>query len=168
MKKVFFLIICLVIGILVYQKNNEIIIPSDAIRVRIIANSNNIRDLYEKKKLKEEIINDLYNLVKDSNSSMEASKNIKNSLKMIENIVSKKTDDFKISFGLNYFPKKTYKGVIYPEGEYNSLVITLGNGLGDNWWCVLYPPLCMLEDNNNTSDTEYRLFVSGNSINDML
>ena len=160
MKKVFFLIICLVIGILVYQKNNEIIIPSDAIRVRIIANSNNIRDLYEKKKLKEEIINDLYNLVKDSNSSMEASKNIKNSLKMIENIVSKKTDDFKISFGLNYFPKKTYKGVIYPEGEYNSLVITLGNGLGDNWWCVLYPPLCMLEDNNNTSDTEYRLFVS--------
>ena len=98
MKKVFFLIICLVIGILVYQKNNEIIIPSDAIRVRIIANSNNIRDLYEKKKLKEESINDLYNLVKDSNSSMEASKNIKNSLKMIENIVSKKTDDFKISF----------------------------------------------------------------------
>ena len=63
LKKAIFLSISILIGILVYKKNNEIIIPGDAIRMRIIANSNNINDLYEKKKLKEEIENDIYNLV---------------------------------------------------------------------------------------------------------
>ena len=33
----------------------------------------------------------------------------------------------------------------YPEGNYESLVITLGEGIGENWWCVLFPPLCLLE-----------------------
>ena len=159
MKKIMFLGISVLIGILVYQKNDEIIIPSDAIRVRIIANSNNIEDLYAKKKLKNEIKNDLYNMVKNANSSREASDKIENNLDKIESIVSSKTEDYKINYGMNYFPKKTYKGVLYPEGKYNSLVITLGKGLGDNWWCVLYPPLCMMEDNPDTGDTEYRSFV---------
>lgn len=160
MKKIMFLVISVVIGILVYQKEEEIIIPSDAIRVRIIANSNNISDLYEKKKIKEEIKDDLYNLVKDSNSSNEASESIKSNLNKIDKIISNKTSDYSISYGNNYFPRKTYKGVIYPEGEYESLVITLGKGLGENWWCVLYPPICLLEDNENTTNVEYRFIVS--------
>ena len=160
MKKVIVIGICLVIGILVYCKNDEIIIPSDAIRVRIIANSNSIKDLYEKRKLKEEIKDDLYNLVKEANSSNEASGIINKNLDNIRNIISNKVTNFDINYGVNYFPRKTYKGVIYPEGEYESLVITLGNGWGDNWWCVLYPPICMVEDNDSTSDVEYRLFIS--------
>ncbi len=160
MKKIIFLTISIVIGILVYQKNDEIIIPSDSIRVRIIANSNNISDLYEKKKLKEEIKNDLYNLVKDVRNSDEANRSIENNLNKIKDLVSSKTNDSIINYGMNYFPKKSYKGVLYNEGKYQSLVITLGKGLGENWWCVLYPPLCMIEDNPDTEDIEYRLFVS--------
>ena len=160
MKKVLFIIISIFIGMLVYQKNNEIVIPTDAIRVRIIANSNSINDLYEKKELKEEIKNDLYNLVNMANSSYEAGNIINNNLDLINKLVSSKTKDYKLEYGLNYFPKKIYKGVIYPEGNYNSVVITLGKGLGDNWWCVLYPPICLLEDNDNTSNVEYRLLVS--------
>ena len=60
MKKIIVILISLVIGLLVYNKNDEIIIPSDAIRIRIIANSNSIKDLYEKKKLKDDIKDDLY------------------------------------------------------------------------------------------------------------
>ncbi len=159
LKKIIVIVISLVIGILVYNKSNEIIIPSEAIRVRIIANSNSIKDLYEKNKLKEEIKGDLFNIVSKANSSKEASNIISNNMDNIENMISDKTDDYKIDYGLNYFPKKTYKGVIYPEGEYQSLVITLGSGLGDNWWCVLYPPLCMIEEDNNTSDVEYRFLI---------
>ena len=159
-KKVIFLIISVFIGVLVSKKSDEIIIPNDAIRVRIIANSNNINDLYTKVKMKEEIKNDLYNLVKDAHSSDEASFSIRNNLTNIKKIVREKTNDFKVSYGSNYFPKKVYKGVVYPEGNYDSLVITLGKGLGDNWWCVLYPPLCMIDDNLNTSDVEYRFLVS--------
>ena len=159
MKKIVFLLISVVIGILVYQKNDEIIIPSDSIRVRIIANSNNIEDLYKKKKIKEEIKKDLYDLVKDVSNSEEAGKSIENNLDKINNLVSSKTNDFNITYGMNYFPKKTYKGVLYNAGNYNSLVITLGKGLGENWWCVLYPPLCMIDDNETTTDVEYRSFV---------
>lgn len=159
MKKIIFIMISVVIGILVYQKNDEIIIPSDAIRVRIIANSNSIKDLYEKQRLKEDIKEDLYNFISSSKSSMEADNIISNNLDNIFDIVSKKTNDFDIDYGLNYFPEKIYKGVLYPEGEYKSLVITLGSGLGDNWWCVLYPPICMIDDNETTGDIEYRSLV---------
>ena len=160
MKKLVFIVIAVIISILIYQKDDEIIIPSDAIRVRIIANSNSIEDLYQKKKLKDEIKNDLYDIVKEANSSYEATEKITNNLGKISKLISQKTSDFKINYGLNYFPSKTYKGVFYPKGNYNSLVITLGSGLGDNWWCVLYPPLCMIEDNDTVNDVEYRLLVS--------
>ena len=53
---------------------------------------------------------------------------------------------------------KDYVGVKYPEGEYESLVITLGEGKGDNWWCVLFPPLCLVEAEEHT-DVEYKFFV---------
>lgn len=159
MKKVIAMLVSVVIGILVYNKNEEIIIPSDAIRIRIIANSNNIKDLYEKKKVKEEIKDDIYNLVINAKSNIEADSIIKDKIDYIRNIVSKKTNDFTINYGINHFPNKKYKGVLYPEGDYKSLVISLGSGQGDNWWCVLYPPLCLIDD-KETSDVEYRLFVS--------
>ena len=63
-----------------------------------------------------------------------------------------------INFGLNYFPKKVYKGVTYEQGDYESLVITIGSGQGDNWWCVLFPPLCLLEAEENT-EVEYKFKV---------
>ena len=159
MKKIVFIIVSIIIGLLVYQKNDEIIIPDDAIRVRIIANSNSINDLYQKKQLKEAIKKDLYDLIKNKKSSKEASDYINNNIDKINNIVSQKISNYKINYGLNYFPSKSYKGVIYPSGYYNSLVITLGKGLGDNWWCVLYPPLCMIEDNETLDNVQYRLLA---------
>jgi len=45
--------------------------------------------------------------------------------------------------GIFPFPEKTYRGVVYPAGPYRALRVTLGQGQGRNWWCVLYPPLCL-------------------------
>ena len=82
-------------------------------------------------------------------------KNINNTLKK-EN--SQTT--FRINYGMNYFPEKEYKNVIYKEGNYESLVVTLGDGLGENFWCVLFPPLCLLEgEEENTKDVEYHILV---------
>ena len=68
--------------------------------------------------------------------------------------------DYKINYGYNYFPKKKYKSVTYKEGMYESLVITLGTGEGDNWWCVLFPPLCLVEaDESTVGDAEYTFFI---------
>ena len=82
------LLICCVIGIMIKNKNEEIMIPSDAIRIRIIANSNSISDLYEKKKLKEEIENDIYNIIGNARSVNEARFSIKNNMDKITYITS--------------------------------------------------------------------------------
>ena len=66
--------------------------------------------------------------------------------------------DFKINYGTNYFPEKIYKGVKYEAGEYESMVVKIGSGSGDNYWCVLFPPLCLMEA-EETDDVEYKFFI---------
>jgi len=72
----------------------------------------------------------------------------------------KYTKNNKVYFSKKYFPEKEYQGVKYPSGEYNSLVVTLGNGIGNNWWCVMFPPLCLLEaKEEETEDINYSFYV---------
>ena len=69
-------------------------------------------------------------------------------------------EEYTIDYGNHYFPEKVYKGVKYPEGEYESLVVTLGDGLGENFWCVLFPPLCLLEaEESDKDEVEYKSFI---------
>ena len=68
--------------------------------------------------------------------------------------------DYEINYGVNYFPEKEYKGITYEEGNYESIVIKLGEGTGENFWCVLFPPLCLLEvEEKNNDDIEYTSFI---------
>ena len=66
---------------------------------------------------------------------------------------------YNVSFGSHYFPEKQYKGVTYDAGMYESLLITLGKGEGNNWWCVLFPPLCLIEAEEST-EVEYKSFIA--------
>lgn len=166
MKKV--LIITAIIIIFLVSAKSEakeiIIIPDKSLRFRVIANSNNINDFIIKNEVKKEVEQELIFLLKDAKDIDETKNIIKENLstikEKIKSTIGEKNIDFNINFGFNYFPKKIFKGVIYNEGEYESLIITLGKGKGENWWCVLFPPLCLLEENPNTSDVEYQLYVS--------
>ena len=139
-------------------------IPNENIRIRIIANSDSEYDQQIKNEVKEEIQKDFYNLLKDTKGVEEARKVINNNLTSIDNKVfnilesNNYPTNYKINYGLNYFPSKEYKGTVYEEGYYESLVITLGEGKGSNWWCVLFPPLCLLEAEENDT-VEYTSFV---------
>ncbi len=159
-KTIILIIIAVIIIILVNNKQDNIMIPKESIRIRIISNSNEEIDVKEKVKVKKNVEKELYSLLKSANSIDEAKSLINSNLDKL-NIIIDNTTTLKhdISFGYNYFPKKIYKGIVYDEGLYDSLVITLGSGNGDNWWCVLFPPLCLLEDNDNTKDVEYKFFV---------
>ena len=57
--------------------------------------------------------------------------------------------DYKVNYGMNYFPIKKYDGATYKEGNYESLVVSIGEAKGNNYWCILYPPLCMIDDNKS-------------------
>ncbi len=158
MKNILFILlfIFLLVGISNVVTENELI-PEDAIRIRVIAASDKKEDQELKFKIKNEVEKYLYEQLSNVDNINDAHIVIKNSLVNIDKIVKKYTDDFNINYGLNYFPEKEFKGIKYKDGEYQSLVITLGNGLGNNWWCVLFPPLCMIEE--DTTDVEYRSFI---------
>ena len=147
-------------------KEEENLIPDEAIRFRVVANSNTVYDQNIKIQVRNTVQNEIFKLIKDSKSLDETRKILVEHQKELHDVTSNKLKelnydkDFKIHYGLNHFPKKKYKGVTYKEGEYESLVVTLGSGEGDNFWCVLFPPLCLLEaDESNSSDVEYNFFV---------
>jgi len=159
-KTIILIILAFIIILLVKDKSENLIIPKESIRIRIISNSNSTYDIEEKMKIKKEVENELYSLLKSTKSVEEAREIINNNLDNLNILVEDVTDkSFDIKFGNNYFPKKVYKGTIYEEGIYESLVISLGESKGDNWWCVLFPPLCLLEGNEETEDVEYKFFV---------
>lgn len=160
MKKIIFGLFALIILCLIFKKEDFVIIPNESIRIRVISNSNDIDDLYQKGKVKSDIEDYLYNLLGNINNINDARNIIKDSINNVDNIIKNYgIDEYKINYGMNYFPKKTYKGVLYQEGEYESIEVRLGKGIGDNYWCVLFPPLCLINENENTDDVTYQLYV---------
>lgn len=163
MKKI--IIIMSIIGMIlvINNKKDELIIPNEAIRFRIIANSNSKIDQENKLKVRNALEEEMFNDIENVKTKSEAKSVIKDNIKNYQNIIETTLDNkinYDINYGLNYFPEKEYKGVKYNEGYYESLVISLGDAKGDNWWCVLFPPLCLLEaEDNNTEEVEYRSFI---------
>ena len=164
MKKIV-IILAIFVTILSLNKEEKVIIPKEAIRFRVIANSNNSDDQTLKKKVVNNLNGEIRKLTVLDTPLEKSRDNIKTKIPEFSEIVSdtleKNQSDqtFTIDYGMNYFPEKEYKGVVYEEGEYESLVITLGNGMGENFWCVLFPPLCLLDEEQQSQDVEYTSFV---------
>lgn len=165
MKKIL-IILSIVVLALTITKKETVIIPKNSIRFRVIANSNSEEDQTVKKQLVNNLsteINKINSASKDISSSRKIiQSNLHNFNKIITDSIKDESykDNYNISYGINHFPEKEYKGVIYEEGDYESLVITLGDGLGDNFWCVLFPPLCLLEaEETDKDEVEYTSFI---------
>ncbi len=145
---------------------NEIIIPDEAIRFRVVANSNTIYDQNIKIQLKNVIQNKIFEILNGSDNIEDSRKKIKDNIDEIDVLVKDTLNklnydkEYDINYGYNYFPEKEYKKIKYKEGKYESLVIKLGDGKGDNWWCVLFPPLCLVEsEESDVSDAQYSIFI---------
>lgn len=164
MKKALLILAVVIGGLVIYEdkEKTQIVIPTQSIRFRVIANSNEEIDMTEKQNLKDYMEDVVYELIKDTTTKDEANEKIIDNFDFLNSKVNDylENDNYSLDYGINYFPRKIYKGVIYEEGMYDSLVITLGNGKGNNWWCVLFPPLCLLDENTTTGDVEYQLFIS--------
>lgn len=165
MKKVI-IILTLITVFLLYKevKEEEIIIPDTAIRLRVIPNSNSIGDQNIKSKVKDYLEKNTYELLRNEKNIETARKLIKENIPVLEENIDKMFNennyniDYQINYGYNYFPKKEYRGVNYEEGYYESIVISIGEAKGDNWWCVLFPNLCLI-DIENKEDNEYKSWV---------
>lgn len=165
MKKII-IILTLITTILIYKEvtNTEVVIPDSAIRLRVIPNSNSSLDQNIKNKVKTYLEKSTYTLIKDTDTRETAITKIEGNIPIIEENVQRIFDennytmDFTINYGLNYFPEKEYRGLKYEEGYYNSLVISIGKAQGDNWWCVLFPNLCLV-DLEAKDDIQYKSWI---------
>ncbi len=167
MKKIIIILLAVLSIVMVYNnfnKSENVKIPDSAIRFRVLANSNSPRDQKIKEDVRDKMQKELYTLLENSKSIKEARGLISDNMHNFNNILSKEMEDkdysYTIDYGMHEFPEKTYKGITYEAGEYESLLVTLGEGKGDNWWCVLFPPLCLMEaEETNTDEVEYKSFI---------
>ena len=166
MKKLLIVISIILIFTLVTQNVNaeDVMIPNEAIRLRILANSNSVYDQEVKMDVAMKVQDEIYKILKNEDSIDGAKTTLEENIPKLESIVERifkeksYMNTFKVEYGYHYFPEKEYKGVKYDAGEYESLLITLGEGKGDNWWCVLFPPLCLVEA-EESSEVEYKFFI---------
>ena len=161
MKKII-LIICIIFTISIIG-TEEYDLTKDAIRFRVIANSNTSKDIL----MKELVVKKLSNILFKSSDSKENKKeeiisNISTIHTEIDSLFKTNNYDktYNISYGYNKFPEKEYNGTKYKEGYYESLVIEIGEAKGNNYWCILYPPLCMIdEEQTNNEKIEYKFKI---------
>ncbi|HDR7795508.1 TPA: stage II sporulation protein R [Bacillus luti] len=134
------------------------VIPKEAVRLRILANSDSEKDQALKRKVRDEVKAQIDGWVADLTSFEEARKVIQSHIPEIEKTVANtlkregSKESFQVKFSKNVkFPTKVYGNFIYPAGEYEAVLITIGEGEGANWWCVLFPPMCFLDFSSGTA-----------------
>lgn len=120
-------------------------ISSDLVRLHVIAVSDDEHEQDIKLKVRDAVLNYLKPVLKDAENSKEAKKIISDHLNGIAGAAAKASEGrgVKVSLDWEHYPTKSYEGFTLPAGNYESLKIVLGEGQGHNWWCIVFPPLCL-------------------------
>lgn len=136
-------------------------VSKDVVRIHIRGNSNLEVDQEVKLKVRDEIINYITPIISECDNSGEVKLVLENNLSNIEivadEVLSVNGFDYKSSASLNYeyFPTREYDNKVFPADYYDALIINLGSGEGNNWWCVAYPPLCFVGEVDG-GDVKYK------------
>lgn len=147
-------------GSLELEELNYNDIKDKLIRFHVIANSDSDEDQNLKLKVRDAVIDYLQPKLEFSNSIEESESIIKSEYKELENIskniILENGYKYDVSVGIDYstFPTKQYSNVVLPAGEYKALRIIIGEGKGKNWWCVMFPPLCFVDEQSSIIDTD--------------
>ncbi|TLS50643.1 stage II sporulation protein R [Paenibacillus antri] len=133
------------------QAISDSTIPAESIRLRILADSDAPADQALKRRVRDAVIASMNEWATGPQTIEEARETIRERLPEIERLTADMAAEAgfaysaKAELGLVPFPTKVYDGKLYPAGDYEALRITIGRGLGQNWWCVLFPPLCFVD-----------------------
>lgn len=127
-------------------------IAGEVFRLHVIANSDTEKDQELKLKVKTRIVEYLKEILGEDAGLEETKEAVLTHLTEIEqeaeNIIEEQGFDYPVEVVVEktYFPEKTYGDCTFPAGEYEALKVKIGSAKGQNWWCVLYPSLCFLDD----------------------
>jgi len=170
------LIIYITISAISYVSAVSNNISNSIFRLHVIANSNSTEDQNLKLLVRDELLKYMNSLTKDIHSKELAIKIAAEHTNDFYNIAKKTIEDNGFSYDVTinidncYFPTKQYGDISIPAGYYDALKVEIGTASGQNWWCVMFPPLCFVDMStgivpndskenikNNLPDEEYAL-----------
>ena len=128
------------------------------LRLHVVANSDSVCDQSLKYTVRDEILKDGESIFSGSDTAFKAEEKIRDSLSFLresaENTVRKEGYDYKVSvnIGRMYFPTRKYENITLPAGYYRAVKVIIGEGRGKNWWCVMFPPMCLPAAIKNSPD----------------
>ncbi|NLY42776.1 MAG: stage II sporulation protein R [Clostridiaceae bacterium] len=180
-------LLAIAIGIIItlfvstYSNAVQADLAHNLVRFHVVANSNSAEDQELKHRVRDRIIKEMQEQFEVSDDIESTKKIIRDNMQRIEEIardeIRKSNKDYPVSVSLgNYpFPTKVYGEITLPAGKYEALRIVIGEGEGENWWCVLFPPLCFVDAThgempeeskqrlkNVLSEEEYKIITSAN------
>jgi len=134
-------------------------VKDSLIRFHVIANSDSEEDQNLKLKVKNKVIDYLYPYLNDSQSLDESRQIIKDRMQEVKKLAEEVIKDnnykysIKVELSRENFPDKSYGNITLPQGNYEAFRIIIGDGQGKNWWCVMFPPLCFVDESK--AEVEY-------------
>ncbi|NLJ57320.1 MAG: stage II sporulation protein R [Tissierellia bacterium] len=125
------------------------------IRLHVVANSDSVDDQQLKYKVRNQVITSFNEEFENVGSKEESEKTIIEKIHLIRSQAEKVIKDegygydISVYYGNYKFPRKVYEEIVLPEGYYDAVRIEIGQGEGNNWWCVMFPPMCFLDFGKN-------------------
>lgn len=129
--------------------NGEEAIYENTVRLHVLAKSDSEEDQAIKLKVRDSVLSLLEGRLKNVTDPDEAAEKINGMIDELEECANEtllengSADGASVSFGIEKYPIRYYEGFTLPSGTYRSLKVTIGEGEGQNWWCILFPSVCI-------------------------
>ena len=146
-----------------FNLNNELVyedIVNEIIRFHVIANSDSDEDQSLKLKVRDKVVEFVSSSLRNCESLDDARDFLISNKSEIESIAKSVVDENGYSYNVTStlsrenFPDKVYGDVVFPQGEYEAYRILIGEAKGQNWWCVMFPPLCFVDGTKEVVDSK--------------
>ncbi len=161
-----FIILAVALFAGLFPVHGEEEIYDTVVRLHVLANSDSDADQELKLKVRDRVIELVSPAVEGCTTQSEAIAAIGSIMYELElaaeEVVRAEGYDYDVSLliGEEYYPTKTYETCAFPEGEYVSLRVCIGDAEGQNWWCCLFPPLCLSAASDTSAQSNEEAFIS--------
>ena len=147
-------------------------IEDSVFRLHVIANSDSTEDQNLKYIVRDKVLEYINNISKNVSSKEDVIKMAQDNIDKIQTIAENTIKEngynycVKLAIGNYAFPTKTYGDISFPAGFYDALKIEIGEAKGQNWWCVMFPPLCFVDVSSGIVPEESKEIIKENLLNE--
>lgn len=165
MKKALLIIVCLVVLIVGFSFLPAKEVKYDYLRLHIRANSNNEIDQNVKYDIKDMVLEFLSPHLCNVESKQKAVEIVEEYHNVLKSLCLNVLNEYELKYDVNikvaneYFPTREYCNTVLNAGNYDAVIIDIGDAVGENWWAIMYPPLCFVNKNENTMQIKYKSII---------